>query len=550
MAAPVEPEIKAVAEQDKQALCCEILVNGHVQAFVDFFYLTHRPEAAGAGAPTSGREGRADDHLNVPAAKLPYIQQRLTEAEVGRRQGDTRGVFSSYQQLACLFADEIADHRTAVYFWEKCLEIARLTSNGEYEVEATRALGIAHEALGDVKLALTFYQKLQRLTSDAQTEESEKQAWVLLHNANVVLAEAATAAGELREALELRQTCLQTAEAAGDRGMIGRAHYEMGQAHERLRDVDELLKVSGPHPLDLNPHCATSQPSSAGRREPGLTHATVHSQMHTTYAPSRRMKRTWMSFSRRAFGQATPRAPSLFLSRAPSACLSVILGLPPSLFPLSPLPPSHIHAAARTHNTTQHASGGTRSTKVHTTGEACTGGDNPLSCTGRHLPVPTLPTIATSFPCPTRPHPHLLLLLQAITHYKLYLSFSVKSPATRSGTHPPPLPHPQSHPPPSSLLLQAITHYKPYLSLCEESGDEVGQGAACFALAQAYQRLDNTSQSQAYLRRFLEAATASGKLAMQAEACCSLGVLYNAQASLRRDASAKPSVLFYTSVLL
>jgi hypothetical protein len=37
-----------VAEQqlrgcDRRSLCKSILVNGHVQTFVDFFYLTHRP---------------------------------------------------------------------------------------------------------------------------------------------------------------------------------------------------------------------------------------------------------------------------------------------------------------------------------------------------------------------------------------------------------------------------------------------------------------------------------------------------------------------------
>lgn len=108
------------------------------------------------------------------------------------------------------------------------------------------------------------------------------------------------------------------------------------------------------------------------------------------------------------------------------------------------------------------------------------------------------------------------------------------SPRSCAAVSPPQPPLPAPSPP-----QQAITHYKPYLSLCEESGDEVGQGTACFALAQAYQRLDDTSQSQTYLRRFLEAATASGKLAMQAEACCSLGVLYNAQAS--RHPLTKPS---------
>ena len=41
------------ASLDKQTLCIDILVSGHVQAFVDFFYLTHRPEVEPAEEPAA-----------------------------------------------------------------------------------------------------------------------------------------------------------------------------------------------------------------------------------------------------------------------------------------------------------------------------------------------------------------------------------------------------------------------------------------------------------------------------------------------------------------
>ena len=58
---------------------------------------------------------------------------------MARRRGDTQAVFSSYKQLADFFTG-LADQRTAIYFWEKCLEITQLTSDAEGEAQATRSL--------------------------------------------------------------------------------------------------------------------------------------------------------------------------------------------------------------------------------------------------------------------------------------------------------------------------------------------------------------------------------------------------------------------------
>lgn len=44
-----EEELQGV---DRRGICEEILAGGHVQTFVDFFYLTHRPVPVRGGLPT------------------------------------------------------------------------------------------------------------------------------------------------------------------------------------------------------------------------------------------------------------------------------------------------------------------------------------------------------------------------------------------------------------------------------------------------------------------------------------------------------------------
>jgi len=78
-------------------------------------------------------------------------------------------------------------------------------------------------------------------------------------------------------------------------------------------------------------------------------------------------------------------------------------------------------------------------------------------------------------------------------------------------------------------LKHAVSHYEQHLALSEKAENVEAQGAACYALAQVYQRMQDGDASLQYLQRFLKLAQASGKAAAQAEACCSLGVLYNQQ---------------------
>jgi len=222
---------------DKQTLCIDILVSGHVQAFVDFFYLTHRPEVEPSEEPQ-------DEQVGIPSAMLPLVKTQLAEAEVARRRGDTQAVFGSYRQLADFFTG-LADQRTAIYFWEKCLEITQLTSDADGEAQATRSLGMAHEASGDLLAAIKQYEQLLRLTQSVGDVAGAQQANEHLVVAYQAVAAEREAAGEATAALEFREKCLEASRACGDPSKESKAQLQLGQAHEQLGDLEHLKKALG-----------------------------------------------------------------------------------------------------------------------------------------------------------------------------------------------------------------------------------------------------------------------------------------------------------------
>lgn len=149
------------APLDKHALCLQILQDGYVQSFVDFFYLTHKPDAPAAAAGDDD-EQQGDGRFELPADQLEFVRRSLCDAEAARRRSETKEVFASYQALAALFAS-MDDYKTSVYFREKCLEIARLVADTEGELVASRELGVAHEQLGHKLESIQFFEKAHQL---------------------------------------------------------------------------------------------------------------------------------------------------------------------------------------------------------------------------------------------------------------------------------------------------------------------------------------------------------------------------------------------------
>jgi len=170
------------------------------------------------------------------------VKTQLEEAEVARRRGDTQAVFASYRQLADFFTG-LEDQRTAIYFWEKCLEITQLTSDVEGEKQATRSLGMAHEASKDMPAAIKQYETLLDLakaTSDVAGSQQASEHLVVAYEATAVSREMA---GDAAGALECRQQCLEASRASGDPAKESKAQFELGQAHEKMGDLEHLKQA-------------------------------------------------------------------------------------------------------------------------------------------------------------------------------------------------------------------------------------------------------------------------------------------------------------------
>ena len=94
---------RAPPPPDRRQLCEGMLRGGFVQSFVDFFYLTHRPDPE--------NEGR---DVQVPAREAQYLRENLERAEAARRRGDTGAVYAAYANVAKYYESRAGDAATGV----------------------------------------------------------------------------------------------------------------------------------------------------------------------------------------------------------------------------------------------------------------------------------------------------------------------------------------------------------------------------------------------------------------------------------------------------
>lgn len=223
-----------ITETDRRRLCEETLTEGYVQSFVDFFYLTHRPdpqEDGGAAAAETGAQGK---EIDVPVPEMMYIRDNLTNAENARRQGDTGLVYGAYANLAQHYQN-VKDPKTGVYFYEKCLEIARLTGDKKGEMAANNDLGLIYQSMDDVANATRYHERHLELATLSDMPQEETVAARELIKVYRKVAEAEESKSQ-EEAVKFYQKCLEASQLAADRGAEGLAYYRLGRSHVMLEE--------------------------------------------------------------------------------------------------------------------------------------------------------------------------------------------------------------------------------------------------------------------------------------------------------------------------
>ena len=146
-------KIELVSDAD---FCHQLLVDGFVQSYVDFYHLTHRAD------PNQGEGSTAK--ISTPFEDMVLLRDNLTAAENCRRSGNTSGVYKAYTALTDVYVKK-SDWKTAIFFQEKCLEVAQLTSDKKAELDAIHSLGCVYQRMSDFSAARTLHERQEDLAS-------------------------------------------------------------------------------------------------------------------------------------------------------------------------------------------------------------------------------------------------------------------------------------------------------------------------------------------------------------------------------------------------
>jgi tetratricopeptide (TPR) repeat protein len=227
--------------QSASGICKQMLMDGFVQSYVDFYHLTHRHEdqLAAESSDNTIKKASTANTVSVPssmnvvlivpmsAEEMIFIRDNLVQAELARRQGDTTNVYTAYNRLADYYVHR-KDWKTGFFFHEKCLEVAQLTSDVRAEMSANHALGAINQLMLNYDRARVHHEKHEQLALSVDIFEEVARANGELYKVYLVLAEKYELDGHLDEALEMYHRCDEAAKKAWDKAAEAEANGRIG----------------------------------------------------------------------------------------------------------------------------------------------------------------------------------------------------------------------------------------------------------------------------------------------------------------------------------
>ncbi|MFW6107537.1 MAG: tetratricopeptide repeat protein, partial [bacterium] len=132
----------------------------------------------------------------------------------------------------------------AVQYFERMLDLARLSGPRRQEARAHGNLGSAYAALGELRKAIEYHEQALRISREIGDRRVEGTAVGNLGNAYAAL-------GEPRKAIEYYEQALRIAREIGDRrgeanalGNLGTAYADLGEARKAIEHYEQALGIA------------------------------------------------------------------------------------------------------------------------------------------------------------------------------------------------------------------------------------------------------------------------------------------------------------------
>ncbi|TYZ59682.1 hypothetical protein PybrP1_011343 [[Pythium] brassicae (nom. inval.)] len=231
----------------KEDFCTQLLLGGYVQAFVDFFYLTHRsePSSSSSGDDGGGGGGGGLTSTTVFAvAEMEFLRDQLVAAEHCKRKGEVPDVLAAYESLAT-YCDEKGDLKTMIFFFDKCLEIARLVKDPVCEMRVLRRIGAGYHALGDLESALEHLEShvgiAQIVYAHEDDDELRGDAYRQLGRVYSDLAVQREHVRRFQDAIDAYKKLLDCSSKAGDDATTAHAQFKIGVCYNACAQPSSAL---------------------------------------------------------------------------------------------------------------------------------------------------------------------------------------------------------------------------------------------------------------------------------------------------------------------
>ncbi|RLN49654.1 hypothetical protein BBJ29_001215 [Phytophthora kernoviae] len=271
----------------KEDICTQLLIDGYVQSFVDLFYLTHRndnaPQQRGGGTESMSfrhsdtSNGIAEKNVVLELPEIEFLRDQLVAAEHCKRRGEIPDVMSAYDSLATYCAEK-HDTKTMIFFYEKCLEIARLIKDQVSEMRVLSQIGSGYHAAGELEQARQYLQLCVAVAKIVYEHEDDEdlcgQAYAQLGKVYVDLALRHEQAKLFSEAIDLYKLRLDCAAKSLDTEAQAHAQIKIGTCYNALNEPANAL-------LFLEPNLATARQigDSEGEGNACAALATAHEKL-------------------------------------------------------------------------------------------------------------------------------------------------------------------------------------------------------------------------------------------------------------------------------
>ncbi|RLN88342.1 hypothetical protein BBJ28_00000676 [Nothophytophthora sp. Chile5] len=247
----------------KEEFCTQLLMDGYVQSYVDLFYLTHRNDSSsqpqgGSGGSTQfqavstshsseGSNGLAAENggfASLELQEMEFLRDQLVAAEHCKRRGEIPDVMAAYDSLAA-YCSEKQDTKTMIFFYEKCLEIARLVKDQVGEMRVLSQIGCGYHAAGELDHArqyLELYVAIAKVVYEHEDDaELRGEAHSQLGKVYADLAWRHEQAKQFSEAINVYKLRLDCAMKAGDAEAQTYAQFKIGACYNALDQPTDAL---------------------------------------------------------------------------------------------------------------------------------------------------------------------------------------------------------------------------------------------------------------------------------------------------------------------